>query len=421
LALDYRWIEDLIDTDPKAMGVYLALLHLRLRKGHIIFPAKPSGSNITNETSARNLFYFYLLAGKGEVLTSFHVAETFIDRLFAHEDMLYGQKRNLVLEDIECKYYHRFVSAFKKYLRLNVIPKHLREMVKNMLLDIRGQPHGKITRLTRCGTVVVFRDKLADYVETYYGVKGEMMVGWLISILVESRLAYSEHYRARSIVPSYIIIPSLCLLDEILELIVKGGVKPEIEPPTSLPIISPSPSKRVENLIRAKPSREVLEGIVASVLEDLGFKVSTNVRLEARRGSPIEVDVWAQRVIGRTRFSIYVSCKNWDRAVDRSVIDEEAGRVMNLRDIPQLKVLIAKELTEPAREAAEADGFMVIELGRKAEAENSKEIYEIVYKAFNELFTAIAPPRLREITEKLVEIKENLRKIEEEITRLLYR
>jgi hypothetical protein len=192
-----------------------------------------------------------------------------------------------------------------------------------------------------------------------------------------------------------------------------------IRPPTPPPVVPIS--QHVEHLIRAKPSREVLEGIVASVLEDLGFRVSTNVRLEARRGSPIEVDVWAQRVIGRTRFSIYVSCKDWDRAVDRSVVDEEAGRVMNLRDIPQLKVLIAKELTEPAREAAEASGFMVIELGRKAEAENSKEIYEVIYRAFNELFTAIAPPRLREIAEKLAEIRENLRRVEEEITRLLYR
>jgi len=192
-----------------------------------------------------------------------------------------------------------------------------------------------------------------------------------------------------------------------------------IRPPTPPPVVPIS--QHVEHLIRAKPSREVLEGIVASVLEDLGFKVSTNVRLEARRGNPIEVDVWAQRMIGRTRFSIYVSCKNWDRAVDRSVVDEEAGRVINLRDIPQLKVLIAKELTEPAREAAEASGFMVIELGRKAEAENSREIYEIVYRAFNELFTAIAPPRLREIAEKLAEIRENLRRVEEEITRLLYK
>jgi hypothetical protein len=259
------------------------------------------------------------------------------------------------------------------------------------------------------------RFDLEDTIKKLYGIKDEE-VGKLILNLIRSGLVYPGVTLGY---PNVVLIPAPCISDEVMELIMRREVKPEVKPPTPPPIIPPP--VRVENLIRAKPSREVLEGIVASVLEDLGFKVSTNVRLEARRGSPIEVDVWAQRVIGRTRFSIYVSCKNWDRAVDRSVVDEEAGRVINLRDIPQLKVLIAKELTEPAREAAEADGFMVIELGRKAEAENSKEIYEIVYRAFNELFTAIAPPRLREIAEKLAEIRDNLRRVEEEITRLLYR
>jgi hypothetical protein len=313
-------------------------------------------------------------------------------------------------------YYHRFVSAFKKYLRLNVIPEGLREMVKNVLLDVRNQLSGKA--VTRCGTVEVLSDRLAYYIKTYYDMKEEG-ARKLISILTKSGLTYDLTYFYGNKEFVYIVFPSPCLSDEIVELVVKGGVKPEVKPPPPPPMVPTS--ERVESLIRARPSREVLEGIVASVLEDLGFRVSTNVRLEARRGSPIEVDVWAQRVIGRTRFSVYVSCKNWDRAVDRSVIDEETGRVINLRDIPQLKVLIAKELTEPAREVAEADGFMVIELGRKADAENSREIYEIVYRAFNELFTAIAPPRLREITEKLAEIRENLRKVEEEITRLLYR
>jgi hypothetical protein len=290
-------------------------------------------------------------------------------------------------------------------------------MIKNVLLDVRNQLYEKA--VTRCGTVEVFSDRLAYYIKTYYDMKEEG-ARKLVSILTKSGLTYNLTYFYGNKEFVYIVFPSPCLLDEIVELVVKGGVKPEVKPPPPPPSMVPT-SERVESLIRARPSREVLEGIVASVLEDLGFRVSTNVRLEARRGSPIEVDVWAQRVIGRTRFSIYVSCKNWDRAIDRSVIDEEAGRVINLRDIPQLKVLIARELTEPAREAAEADGFMVIELGKKADAENSREIYEIVYRAFNELFTAIAPPRLREITEKLAEIRENLRKVEEEITRLLYR
>jgi hypothetical protein len=169
-----------------------------------------------------------------------------------------------------------------------------------------------------------------------------------------------------------------------------------------------------------RPSREVLEGIVARVLRDLGFNVQTNVRLPAK-GGEVEVDVWAFKSVGGSQFRVYVSCKNWDRDVDRHVVDQEFGRVLQLDYMPHLRVLIVKGLTEPARKAALDDGFMVIELGRKADAENSREIYEVIYKAFNELFTAIAPPRLREIAEKLAEIREDLRKVEEEITRLLYR
>jgi hypothetical protein len=169
-----------------------------------------------------------------------------------------------------------------------------------------------------------------------------------------------------------------------------------------------------------RPSREVLEGVVARVLRDLGFNVQTNVRLPAK-GGEVEVDVWAFKSVGGSQFRVYVSCKNWDRDVDRHVVDQEFGRVLQLDYMPHLRVLIVKGLTEPARKAALDDGFMVIELGRKAEAENAKEIYEIVYRAFNELFTAIAPPRLREIAEKLAEVRENLRKVEEEITKLLYR
>jgi predicted RecB family endonuclease len=410
--LDYWWIDkDLIDTDPKAMGVYLALLYLRLQKRET-FTAKPSGLDIMNEPKAQVLFAFYLV-GKGEDMRiAFDAAVTFIDRLFTHENVLERQKRDSVLEDIECRYYPKFVSAFKKYLRLNAISEELRRMAKNVLLDVRSQLYVKA--ITRCGTVEVSGYSLEWNINKYYGMKDEE-VKKLVSNLIKSGLIYQEYYLSYTT----FIIPSPCLSDEIIELVVKGGVKPEVKPPTPSPMVPIS--ERVENLVRARPSREVLEGIVASVLENLGFRVSTNVKLEARRGSPIEVDVWAQRMIGRTRFSIYVSCKNWDGAVDRSVVDEEAGRIINLRDIPQLKVLVARELTEPAKEAAEAYGFMVIELGRKAEAENSKEIYEIVYRAFNELFTAIAPPRLREIAEKLAEIREDLRGVEEEITRLLYR
>jgi predicted RecB family endonuclease len=174
-----------------------------------------------------------------------------------------------------------------------------------------------------------------------------------------------------------------------------------------------------EREVGARPSREVLEGVVARVLRDLGFSVQTNVRLPAK-GGEVEVDVWAFKSVGGSQFRVYVSCKNWDRDVDRHVVDQEFGRVLQLDYMPHLRVLIVRGLTEPARKAALDDGFMVIELGRKAYAKNSREVYEIVYKAFDELFTAIAPPRLREIAEKLAEIRENLMKVKEEISRQLY-
>jgi hypothetical protein len=392
------------------MGVYLALLYLRFKKELTTFTTEPSGKDIIAEKEAKELFAFYL-AGRGDdIRRAFDAATEFIDRLFFAGSNLDYKERNEELEDIECRYLEKFAMAFKKYLKLNVIPEEFREMAKSIMLDIRNQLYEKA--ITRCGTVKIFKSELESNIKKWYNIRDEE-ARRLISSLIRSGLIIDDYPY-----PAWYTVPAPCLSDTVLELLAKGEAKPEVKPPPS-PVVLPS--ARVERLIRARPSREVLEGIVASVLEDLGFRVSTNVRLEARRGSPIEVDVWAQRMIGRTRFSIYVSCKNWDRAVDRSVIDEETGRVMNLRDIPQLKVLVAKELTEPAREAAEADGFMVIELGRKAEAENSKEIYEIVYRAFNELFTAIAPPRLREIAEKLAEIRENLRRVEEEIARLLYR
>ena len=59
--------------------------------------------------------------------------------------------------------------------------------------------------------------------------------------------------------------------------------------------------------------------------------------------------MWASKKIADTSFSVYVSCKNWDRAVDRSVIDEETGRVLSLREWPQLKVIIAKESLPPLK------------------------------------------------------------------------
>ncbi len=39
--------------------------------------------------------------------------------------------------------------------------------------------------------------------------------------------------------------------------------------------------------------------------------------------------------------------------------------MFNLQEVPHLRILIVKSMTQPAREVAEADGFFVIELGER--------------------------------------------------------
>jgi len=166
------------------------------------------------------------------------------------------------------------------------------------------------------------------------------------------------------------------------------------------------------------PSREVLESLTAEVLKTLGFFVKVDARLPSKVGGDIEVDVWGEKIVAGSRFSVYVSCKNWNRKVDRPVIDEEFGRVMNLRKTPHLKILIAKELTSSAKQTAEADGFFVIELGEKVTKENSYEIYRLISSKLNDLFTGIAPPYLQKLAKEVKEVTEKLREIARELESL---
>jgi hypothetical protein len=174
-----------------------------------------------------------------------------------------------------------------------------------------------------------------------------------------------------------------------------------------------------EEPIEPTGSREVLESIVAQVLRSLGFQVWVNRRMPARRGAPIEVDVWAEKRAGGSKFKVYVSCKNWNRDVDRSVVDEEFGRVFNLQEVPHLRVLVVKSMTKPAKEVADADGFYVIELGEKATDTNLDKVYTYIYKALSDLFTAIAPPQLQEIAKRVEETAKELNRIAQQLQELL--
>jgi hypothetical protein len=169
--------------------------------------------------------------------------------------------------------------------------------------------------------------------------------------------------------------------------------------------------KVAQGIIDVKPSREVLEGIVAEALRSLGFSVQTNVRLPAK-GGDIEVDVWATKNVGNAQFRVYVSCRNWDRDIDRTFVDHEFGRVLQLYQLPHLRILVVKSLTEPARKAAFDDGFFVIELGEKATTENAQEIYDIIYSKLKEIFIGITPEKIMKAIERL---REAMRMLEDVI------
>ncbi|MFN3805162.1 MAG: restriction endonuclease [Pyrobaculum sp.] len=141
---------------------------------------------------------------------------------------------------------------------------------------------------------------------------------------------------------------------------------------------------RYEKYRPLRPTKEVLEAIVADVLTDLGFHVQTNAKLESKSsGAPIEVDVWAEAPGGN--LTVYVSCKNWNKPIDRSKIYLECKRVEDLKDQPHLKIIVVKELTNPAEDVAKSCGFRVIDLGTKANYHNAAKIYQHICRELRTL------------------------------------
>jgi hypothetical protein len=156
--------------------------------------------------------------------------------------------------------------------------------------------------------------------------------------------------------------------------------------------------------------REILETIVTKVFESFGFKVQVNALLPAR-GGYVEVDIWASKKIGNALFTVYVSCKNWDRDVDRHVLDHEFGRILQLYQLPHLRILVVKSMSDPARKLALDNGFIVIELGEKATSQNAQEVYSTIYNKLKEVFLGLASTILQSISTKIVSLADEIKKI----------
>jgi hypothetical protein len=167
--------------------------------------------------------------------------------------------------------------------------------------------------------------------------------------------------------------------------------------------------------VRRFSSRDILEDVVASALEALGFSVRTDLKVTSRSGTEVEIDVLGEKVVGDAKFVVYASCKNWDKPVEVGVVREEFGRVLQMPLIPHVRVLVATAFTESAKREAIANGFVVIETGEKTREENLERIYQRVFEKLNKLFMGVAPKWLQDLAERSRKVAEEIRKIGDEL------
>jgi len=244
----------------------------------------------------------------------------------------------------------------------------------------------------------------------YYASRGYL---WLFLekgkiIVAPNTYKREDHYELLNILRNYFALGVI------------GPAPKELEP--LLTLTTPTASMEVSRVtpkpvqvIKRFSARDPLEDVVASVLESLGFSVKVDHRIVSRAGTEVEVDVWAEKVVGDMRFAIYASCKNWDRPVDVGVVREEFGRILQLPFIPHVRVIVAPLFTESAKKEAYADGFVVIETGEKTTEENMEKVYQRVYEKLNKLFIGVAPKWMQELAEKARIIAEEIKKLSEEL------
>jgi hypothetical protein len=359
----------------------------------------------TIEGIEENIMSLMLSAGLSpqELIEAQNALNMFIRLINEHEKRkIYV---NEFLESLEEKYYERFKDALYRYVKKEAEPSYVKKII-DTLLKLRAT---RMSQRTKKGSFRIYSIGRYSISSLNIEARGDDLViedrVFDLSLSLK-RLRELGFYvvvtknidDARNVARYDIIVPAPYMDMDILKLF-EASKKVEAKE-----------TERARVPAGIKPSREVLEGIVAGALKSLGFAAQTNVRLPAK-GGDIEADVWAVKGVGGSQFRVYVSCKNWDKDVDRQVIDHEFGRVLQLYQLPHLRILVAKSLTEPARKAAFDDGFFVIELGDKADAENAQEIYEIIYNKFKEIFIGIAPEKVLKAIDRLREAMKYLEEI----------
>jgi hypothetical protein len=208
---DYQWVERLLDTDSKTMGVYLALLYLRVWKRktpRIFLPTE-----ITEEKEFKRLFASYF-AGKENVGEALDAARNFASSVISFS--LIYDRRNQMLEEIECRFFAKFVKAFRRYIDVAKIPEDLREVVRDTLLNIRKRG----STLTSCGTAEVSPGELKEVIKNHYSPKQKAILPQEINRLASCLENSGLVIKFENFILSY-IFPAPCLSDEILDSIAR--------------------------------------------------------------------------------------------------------------------------------------------------------------------------------------------------------
>jgi len=381
MEIPYWFDENWINSDAKAFGVYMALLYLRFK---VVVPYEIAKDGTIESVKSEIGSKF---AGK-EAYEASKAAERFLETFYSHEfsgkaDEEKKRSAAALLEIIEGNYYDKFRRACYEYVREEYL-RNLRNEDRENLRKFLNSVKLKASEVTASGSVYkpyldsptyiheILTGKYLSELENDERVEAEKRMKTIANAIVYSRVLWFGS-----------IIPAPFLEDEFID---KLGEEIRITE-RSIPkgeevekIKATTGEEKGKEYEGRTPATELLESIVADVLSDLGFVTETNARIRTKKGV-MGVDVWGRKQVGNSAFYVYGSCKNWNREVDRSVIDEEFGRTLQLIQIPQLKIFIAKKLTEPARETALADGFLVIELVRK--------LLQTTPKKFMILFTGI--------------------------------
>ena len=170
--------------------------------------------------------------------------------------------------------------------------------------------------------------------------------------------------------------------------------------------------------LKARRGRDLLEDVVAAVLEDLGFRVQVDAKLRGKDGGDVEVDVWASKnITNASTYLVYASCKNLSGPMGSDVVENEIGRVERLAVAPHTKVLVVSYISDAARQAAARSGFLVVEVGEKVAEDNAARACERVREQLGRAFAG-PPPAPQHLAARVYGLAEELRRLADELSRL---